>query len=375
MPRTLVITNDFPPRKGGIQTFVGQLLSQLHAESVVVYTSNWTGAVQYDQTLPYPVIRTKGSVLLPTPLRMRRIKKLIQKYDCDQVLFGALAPLALLSKSLKRAGIKNVVALTHGHEAGWAKIPGLRFLLKRSAAHVDAVTYLTEFTNSIISPILNPKTFVAQLTPAVDTQRYQPVTEEQKLEIKKKYHVSDNLVMLGLSRLMPRKGFDSVIKAMPKLIVEFPNVKFVIAGGGPDQSRLLKLVESLNLKNHVIFLGSVAYQDLPNVYNMADLFVMPCRTRFAGLDVEGFGIVYLEAAASGLAVIAGNSGGAVEAVLPGRTGELVDSSNLFETIRNFLLDPKLRDRYGSAGRKWVISNFDLPSRGTLLQELLQRRIR
>ncbi len=373
MPRTLVITNDFPPRKGGIQTFVSQLLTQLYPQSIVVYTSNWSGAAEYDQHLPYPVIRIKSSTLLPTPRRMLEIKRIIRKYECDQVLFGALAPLGLLSKSLKRAGISNVVAITHGHEAGWAKIPGLRLLLKLSARHVDVITYLTQYTKNQISPLLNSNSKLVQLTPAVDAQRFMPVSYEEKVKLKNKYDLADNFVLLGLSRLMPRKGFDSVIQVLPKLLKDFPNLMLVIAGSGPDQNRLIKLVRKLELSDKVRFLGSIPYQDLPEIYNLGDLFVMPCRSRFAGLDVEGFGIVYLEAAATQLPVLAGNSGGAVEAVIPGVTGELVNEQNLYAEIFKLLSIEQLREDYGKAGRHWITQNFSITDRGEMLRSLLEIR--
>ncbi|MFZ9283247.1 MAG: glycosyltransferase family 4 protein [Candidatus Nanopelagicales bacterium] len=375
MPRTLVITNDFPPRKGGIQTFIEQLLSQQYPRSLVVFTSNWTGAAEYDATLPYDVIRIRGKLLLPTPKRIREAKKLAKRYDCDQVLFGALAPLGLMSGSLKRFGIKNIVAITHGHEAGWAKIPLLRTLLKLSAAKVDVVTYLTQYTKEIILPLLKSETKTIQLTPAVDVTRYQPANPTLRMELKKKYHLENNLVLLGLSRLMPRKGFDSIIKLMPRLIAEFPELKFVVAGGGPDKDRLIKLAKKFNVSDRVLFLGSIPYDELPQVYQMADVFAMPCRTRFFGLDVEGFGIVYLEAAATGLPVIAGNSGGAVEAVLPGITGELAERNNLEKKLRQLLQDEQLRERYGQQGRRWVETEFSLVSRGEILNQQLNQRLR
>ena len=370
-----MITNDFPPRKGGIQTFIEQLLSQQYPRSLVVFTSNWAGASEYDAMLSYDVIRIRGNLLLPTPKRIREAKKLAKRYDCDQVLFGALAPLGLMSGSLKRFGIKNIVAITHGHEAGWAKIPLLRTLLKLSAAKVDVVTYLTQYTKEMILPLLKSETKTIQLTPAVDVTRYQPANPTLKMELKKNYHLENNLVLLGLSRLMPRKGFDSIIKLMPKLITEFPELKFVVAGGGPDKDRLIKLAKKRNVSDHVIFLGSIPYDELPQVYQMADVFAMPCRTRFFGLDVEGFGIVYLEAAATGLPVIAGNSGGAVEAVLPGITGELAERNNLEKKLRQLLQDEQLRERYGQQGRRWVETEFSLVSRGEILNQQLNQRLR
>lgn len=369
----MVITNDFPPRKGGIQTFVEQLVCQMYPKSIVVITSDWPGAKEYDAKLPFDVKRISGSVLLPTPRRIKQIKRLIKQYDCDQVLFGALAPLALMSQSLKRAGIKNIVALTHGHEAGWAKIPVLRFLLSRCAKNVDVITYLTKYTKEQIEPLLPNSTKLVQLTPAVDSNRYAPLNNNQREVIRARFNLVDNIVLLGVSRLMPRKGFDSVIKVMPNLVSEFPNLKFVVVGGGPDRNRLVRLAKRYGVANSVIFIGSVAHQDLADIYNIADVFVMPCRTRFAGLDVEGFGIVYLEAAACGVSVIAGTSGGAPEAVIESETGLVADKESLESAIQKLLRDKSLRDQFGQAGRNWVMREFTLNSRGDLIRHLLDSR--
>lgn len=373
MPRTLVITNDFPPRKGGIQTFVSQLLSELDPNSIVVYTSNWSGATEYDKKLTYEVIRADTLVMLPTPKHLRKAKQLADQHQCDQVLFGALAPLALMSKALKRAGIKNIVAITHGHEAGWAKIPILRWVLKRCGKHVDVVTYLTNYTKQKISPLLGTQAKLIKLTPAVDSNRFAPYSIDAKNELRKEFNLEGKTVLLGLSRLMPRKGFDSVIRLMPKLVDKHPDLIFLVAGSGPDQKRLLNLTSKNKVTEYVKFLGSINFEALPDIYNLADLFVMPCRSRYNGLDIEGFGIVYLEAAASGVAVLAGASGGAVEAIIAGQTGELVSEKNLFEQLDKFLSDSQLRTRFGNAGREWVKEEFGLNSRGKILQTQLESR--
>jgi phosphatidylinositol alpha-1,6-mannosyltransferase len=368
-----VITNDFPPRKGGIQTFVEQLVSQMYPRSLVVFTSNWPGSQNYDNTIPYDVVRISGKVLLPTPRRIRQAKALIRQYDCDQVLFGALAPLGLMSRSLKRAGVKNIVALTHGHEAGWARIPGLKFLLRMSARHVDVITYLTEYTKNQITELMPSGADLVQLTPAVDTDRFHPLSEPEREELRRKYQLNGKLVLIGISRLMPRKGFDSVIQIMPRLLKDFPNLKFVIAGGGPDQNRLRKLINRNQVGDSVMLLGSIQHELLPAIYNLGNLFAMPCRTRLSGLDVEGFGIVYLEAAACGLAVVAGDSGGAPEAVLSNVTGYVVNHETIYSRLKQLLEDEKLREKFGTAGRNWVAENFTLASRGETIKSLLAKR--
>jgi phosphatidylinositol alpha-1,6-mannosyltransferase len=354
--RTLVVTNDFPPRPGGIQTFVHELVRRQGDDSVVVYTSQWRGAEEFDAAQPFPVIRHHGRVLLPTPAVGRRAASLLRTYGCDRVLFGAAAPLGLLARGLHQAGARRVVGLTHGHEAGWAGLPGTAGVVRRVGARVDVLTYLGEYTRARIASALAPedRDKLVRLTPGVDEGTYRPDVDGSS--IRARHDLGERPVVLCVSRLMPRKGQDTLIRVLPELCRAVPGVALLLVGGGPYRDRLVKLAAGLGVADAVVFTGSVPAAELPLHYAASDVFAMPCRTRNRGLDVEGLGIVYLEASATGLPVVAGDSGGAPDAVREGETGYVVpgrDVQALTDRLTELLLDPALAARLGRAGRAWV----------------------
>ncbi len=323
MTRILVVTNDFPPRPGGIQTFVHELVRRLDPADVVVYTSRWKGWEEFDREQPFEVVREDTSMLLPTPAVRRRAQDLVKAHGCDAVLFGAAAPLALLGPSLRSAGASRLVALTHGHEAGWAQLPGPRQVLRRIGDGVDVVTYLGEYTRSRIAAALSPAAAarMVQLTPGVDADVFTP--DADGAAVRARYGLGDRPVVVCVSRLMARKGQDTLIEAFPALKRRVPDAALLIVGGGPYRKRLEELALASTWRDDIVFTGSVPWPELPAHYAAGDVFAMPCRTRRRGLDVEGLGIVYLEASATGLPVLAGDSGGAPDAVLPGETGWVV----------------------------------------------------
>jgi phosphatidylinositol alpha-1,6-mannosyltransferase len=354
--RTLVVTNDFPPRTGGIQTFVGELAMRRPPDSVVVYTSSWPGASEFDRTLPFPVVRHRASVMLPTPTVARHAVDLLVSYDCDSVLFGAAAPLGVLGPRLRRAGARRLVALTHGHEAGWAGMPGGSPLLRRIGDGVDVVTYLGAYTRSRIAPALSPAAAgrMAQLAPGVDASVFSPQVDGAP--VRERYGLTGRPVVVCVSRLMPRKGQDTLVQALPAIRSRVPGAALLLVGGGPHRERVERLVARTGMSDHVVMTGPVALDELPAHYAAGDVFAMPCRTRNRGLDVEGLGIVYLEASASGLAVVAGDSGGAPDAVLPGETGYVVpgrDVAEVADRVSELLLDPDRAAAMGERGRAWV----------------------
>jgi phosphatidyl-myo-inositol dimannoside synthase len=354
--RTLVVTNDFPPRPGGIQTFVHELVRRQAADSVVVYASRWRGSEEFDAAQPFPVVRHAGRVLLPTPALGRRAAGMLRTYDCDRVLFGAAAPLALLAQGLREAGARRIVALTHGHEAGWAGLPGTAGVVRRVGARVDVLTYLGAYTRGRIASALaaGDRAKLVRLTPGVDEATYRPGIDGSSL--RERLGLGERPVVVCVSRLMPRKGQDTLIRALPGLQRSVPDVALLLVGGGPYRDRLRRLAERLGVTADVVLTGSVPTAELPMHYAAADVFAMPCRTRNHGLDVEGLGIVYLEASAMGLPVIAGDSGGAPDAVREGETGYVVrggDVGALTARLAELLLDPDLAHRLGRAGRVWV----------------------
>ncbi|MEU8012739.1 glycosyltransferase family 4 protein [Micromonospora parva] len=355
MSRTLLITNDFPPRPGGIQSFVHNLAVRQPAGSVVVYASSWRGAAKFDADQPFEVIRERTRVLLPTPLIARRAARLARAYDCDTVWFGAAAPLGLLAAGLRRrAGIQRVVAQTHGHEVGWAAVPAARPALRRIGRGVDVTTYLGEYTRSRLARVLDGVTDLRRLAPGVDVDTYHPTVDGE--QVRARLGLTDRPVVVCVSRLVPRKGQDTLIRALPEIRRRVPDAALLIVGGGPYRATLEKLARQTGVERDVVFTGTVPSVELPAHYAAGDVYAMPCRTRNRGLDVEGLGIVYLEASATGLPVVAGDSGGAPDAVREGETGYVVrgrDVGQLADRVGALLADRDLARQLGAAGRAWV----------------------
>ncbi len=370
--KTLLVTNDFPPRNGGIQRFVHNLAIRQPPGSVVVYCSDWRGSAAFDRDQPFPVIREQTSVLLPAPAVARRAAELARAHGCDTAWFGAAAPLGLMAGYLKRhSGIEWSVALTHGHEAGWAQLPGARGLLKRIGRGNDVVTYLGEYTRERLDRVMGGVTELRRLAPGVDIGHFHPKVDGQP--VRERYRLEERPVIVCVSRLVPRKGQDALIRALPTVRERVPDAALLLVGGGPYRKRLRALAASLGVADHVIFTGSVPLADLPAHYAAGDVYAMPCRTRRRGLDVEGLGIVYLEASASGLPVIAGDSGGAPDAVREGETGYVVggrDLPALTDRLVRVLSDRELASRLGTAGRAWTETEWPWERQAERMTELL-----
>ncbi|GAA3149082.1 glycosyltransferase family 4 protein [Planomonospora alba] len=355
MKRTLIVTNDFPPRQGGIQSFVHGLATRLPADSVVVYAPAWPGCERFDAGQPYPVVRHPTSLMLPTPGVGRRAAELLTRHKCDTVVFGAAAPLGLLAPRLRAAGAEHVVMLTHGHEASWARLPLARHLLARIGGHADAITYLGEYTRRLLAPVVGEERLV-RLAPGVDTAAFSPDAARGGAAAALRAELGDGPVVVCVSRLVPRKGQDVLVRAWPRVLRAVPGARLVLVGGGPYRGRLERLVDRLGLRGAVRLTGPVDAAELPGYFALGDVFAMPCRTRLGGIDVEGLGIVYLEASASGLPVLAGSSGGAPDAVLPGETGLVVDGASagaVAGALLELLGDPARARAMGERGRAWV----------------------
>ncbi|WP_030616623.1 glycosyltransferase family 4 protein [Streptomyces sclerotialus] len=363
MDKTLIVTNDFPPRPGGIQAFLHSMALRLDPEKVVVYASTWkrsadgvAATAAFDAEQPYPVVRDRTTMLLPTPQVTRRATALLREHGCTSVWFGAAAPLGLMAPALRKAGARRIVATTHGHEAGWAQLPGSRELLRRIGEGTDTLTYLGEYTRSRIARALTPAAAgrMVQLPPGVDEKTFHPGSGGDA--VRARLGLTDRPVVVCVSRLVPRKGQDTLIEALPRIRAEVPDAALLIVGGGPYEKDLRGLAAARGVQEHVYFTGAVPWEELPAHYGAGDVFAMPCRTRRGGLDVEGLGIVYLEASATGLPVVAGDSGGAPDAVLEGETGWVVPGGSpaaAADRIVPLLQDPALRHRMGERGRAWV----------------------
>ncbi|MEU2086669.1 glycosyltransferase family 4 protein [Streptomyces albus] len=363
MHKTLIVTNDFPPRPGGIQAFLHSMALRLDPSQVVVYASTWkrsregvTATAAFDAEQPFPVVRDRATMLLPTPRVTKRAVSLLREHGCRSVWFGAAAPLGLMAPALRRAGAERIVATTHGHEAGWAQLPAARALLRRIGEGTDTLTYLGEYTRRRIAAALTPEAAarMVQLPPGVDEKTFHPGSGGAA--VRERLGLSDRPVIVCVSRLVPRKGQDTLIEAMPRVLAEVPDAVLLVVGGGPYRADLEKLAASHGLTDAVRFTGPVPWEELPAHFGAGDVFAMPCRTRRGGLDVEGLGIVYLEASATGLPVVAGDSGGAPDAVLDGETGWVVPGGSparTAERLTALLGDADLRARMGARGREWV----------------------
>jgi phosphatidylinositol alpha-1,6-mannosyltransferase len=354
MTRTLVVTNDFPPRAGGIQAFVHGLAVRQPAGSLVVYAPAWSGAEAFDAQQPFEVVRHPTSLMLPVPAVARRAAELVRSHGCDTAWFGAAAPLGLLAPALRRAGVQRVVAQTHGHEVGWAQLPAARQMLRRIARGADVVTYLGEYTRRRLAAAVDGLTDLQRLPPGVDTDVFHP--DVDGTEVRARLGLGNRPVVVCVSRLVPRKGQDVLIRALPEIRRRVPGAALLLVSGGPDAPRLQRLAVQMGVADDVVFTGSVDWADLPRYYAAGDVFAMPCRTRRRGLDVEGLGIVYLEASATGLPVVGGDSGGAPDAVREGETGHVVNGRSVAEVadrVATLLADRELAAKMGKAGRAWV----------------------
>jgi phosphatidylinositol alpha-1,6-mannosyltransferase len=375
MSRVLLVTNDFPPRRGGIQSYLQELVDHLvegGAHTLTVYAPKWKGSDEFDRAAKYEVVRHPTTLMLPEPSVAGRMRDLIKRHDAETVWFGAAAPLALMAPLARKAGADRVIASTHGHEVGWSMLPLARTALRRIGNGTDTVTFVSHYTRRRFASAFGPHAALEHLPPGVDTERFAP-DEVARAEMRARYGLGNRPVVVCLSRLVPRKGQDMLIRALPAIRERVPGAALVIVGGGPYRTTLHRLAHSFGVSDDVVFTDGVPGEELPAHHAMADVFAMPCRTRGAGLDVEGLGIVYLEASASGVPVVAGRSGGAPETVLEGETGLVVDGwdvGDIAAAVADLLADPDRGARMGAAGRRWVVDTWQWTAQAARLAELL-----
>ncbi|CAB4839602.1 unannotated protein [freshwater metagenome] len=364
MATTLFVTNDFGPRAGGIETFIIGLIERLPKGSVVVYTSAQDGAHGYDEQwlsqFGVRVVRDPGKILLPSPLVARRVGKLARELGATTACFGAAAPLGLLAPTLRRAGVVKIVALTHGHEVWWSKVFPFNVAMRRIGKSVDVITYLGEFTRNAISRALPraSQRAMVKIAPGIDVEHFSPDIDATLL--RNSLGLADKAVIVSVGRLVHRKGQDRLIEALPIILSEIPNAHLLVVGQGPYLKTLETLAKTKGVSEHVSFIGRIQYSELPKYFRVGDLFAMPSRSRFFGLEVEGLGIVYLEASACGIPVIAGDSGGAPDAVLENVTGLVVDGTNIESIAKaaiSILSNPVMAKAMGLAGREWIVDSW------------------
>lgn len=370
--KILFITNDFPPQSGGIETFIEGLIRQLPKGTVVVHTSTQRpleAQEDFDQKiydeLGAVVVRDRQKILLPTPALAKRVAGTIHAHAITKVVFGASVPLGLLAPRLRKLGVTRMVAITHGHEVWWSKVPIFAQALRAVAQSVDYLTYLGTFTKSAMSKAIDEKDErkLIHLPPGVDIATFHPGNL-----------VAERKIILCVGRLVQRKGQDVLIQAMARIRTKHPDAHLLIAGVGNYEAKLRALVEKHGLSQSVIFTGRVPYAELPELFRSADIFASPTRDRFGGLEVEGLGIVYLEASASGIPVIAGASGGSPDAVQVNSTGLVVDGrsvDDVAQALDELLSDPAKRKAMGARGREWMEREWSWQVIGARFKKLLE----
>jgi phosphatidyl-myo-inositol dimannoside synthase len=355
--RHLLVTNDFPPKIGGIQSYLWELWRRLPPDAFAVLTTPHADAADFDRAQDFRVERTAEPVLLPHPGLARRIRSLATEVGAGLVLLDPALPVGLLGPSL---GMPYGLVL-HGAEVTVpGRLPGASRLLRKVLRGATVVVAAGGYPLAEAERVAGRALPSILVPPGVDTDRFRPLDPEARAAARRHHGLDPAApLVVSLSRLVPRKGMDVLVRASAQLRAGMPDLQVSIAGGGRDRPRLERLVEATGAP--VRFLGRVPDADLPGLYGCADVFAMLCRNRWGGLEQEGFGIVFLEAAAAGVPQVAGRSGGAAEAVVHGSTGLVVRYPHTVEPVvaalQVLLRDPALRAAYGSTGRDRAVREF------------------
>ncbi len=366
----LLVTNDFPPKIGGIQSYLHELWRRLPADETVVLTTAHPDAGPFDAAQGFRIIRQDESILLPTPALVSRIDQVAAEVDADLVLLDPVWPLGFCGPQLERPyGI-----VLHGAElTAPGRMPFVQLLLRRTLRGARLVVAAGGYPASEGHRVAGRAIPTAIVAPGVDTGRFVPLDADARVAARLDLGLDPAAtIVLGLSRLVPRKGFDVLVQAVHRASDMHPDLHLVIAGDGRDRSRLGQLADALSVS--ATFLGQVDDRVLPALYASADIFAMLCRNRWFDLEQEGFGIVFLEAAAAGVPSIAGRSGGSAEAVIDHETGRVIDDPRSVDDVADALIDllddPSGRARMGRAARSRAERSFDYDQ----LAESLRRAI-
>lgn len=356
-PRVLVVTNDFPPTLGGIQTYIRDYLSCLDPAKVVVFasTQDRAAATTFDSAQPFTVVRWNRRIMLPTPQVARRMQQLIREHNIDVVWFGAAAPLALLGEAARNAGASRIIASTHGHEVGWSMFPGSRQLLGAIGRRVDCLTYVSRYARNRMAAAFGPQVAWEPMPGGVDTRVFRPDDELRNM-LRSRHGLQDKRVIVAVSRVVPRKGQDKLLAALPRILHSVPDAHLLIVGPGEYRNTLERRAVALGVSDQVTVTGPVDFDELAGYYTTGEVFALPVRTQAGGLSVEGLGIVFLEAQACGVATVAGTGGGAPETVIDGVTGRVVEgrsTEDIAALLIELLTDDEQRQSLAEAGRRRV----------------------
>jgi phosphatidylinositol alpha-1,6-mannosyltransferase len=349
----LLVTNDFPPKFGGIQSYLWELWRRLDPGTFTVLTTPHPDAAGWDADQPYRIVRTPEKVLWPTPSLGRRIDRLAAEVGAGLVVLDPALPVGRIGPRLARPyGV-----VLHGAEVTVpGRLPGAQRMLATVLRGAREVIAAGGYPAAEAERAAGRSLPITIVPPGVDPERFHPLDAEARAKARARFDLPDDArLVVSLSRLVPRKGMDVLIRAAAELARDRPDLVVAIGGGGRDRGRLDKLVERTGAP--VRLLGRVPDDDLPDLYGCADVFAMLCRNRWGGLEQEGFGIVFVEAAACGVPQVAGASGGAHEAVVDGETGYVVhDPTNVdaaAECLARLLDDPDRRTAMGAAARARV----------------------
>jgi phosphatidyl-myo-inositol dimannoside synthase len=361
VPNTLLITNDFPPRVGGIQRTLEALWKSLPPDRVSVLTASWDGASDYDAAASFRVLREPGEFMWPRRALWSRAERAIEESGAEVVLFGDAFPLAAMGPRLAARGTPYLVA-AHGFDYWLSVVPGAHTLIRRMTARAARVPVMcSEFIARTVRTAVPRRVPVSVLYPGADIDTFRPDLETR--DLRERYGIGDRPLVVCVSRLVARKGQDVLIRGMRDVQRRVPDAALLIVGGGPHE-RGLRALAAEAPADSVFFAGQVSEEELPLHYAVGDVFAMPCRTRLGGLEVEGWGNVFIEAAACGKPVVVGDSGGARESLVDGETGLLVNGSDTGQVagaVADLLGDPELTRKMGAAGRERVVRDHHWPT--------------
>ncbi len=365
-----VVTNDFPPRIGGINYFVDQLMRRFPPGSVTIFSSRFPGWEEFDKEYPHEVIRLETGMMLPTPAVRRRLHEELRSRKPDIVVFGATWPLGHMGPAIKRKLGIPYLGFTHGLELTGTLVPGLLRHIGRDAAMLTAASV---WSSRKLERSFGWESRMEVLTSGIDTDQFHPGVSDAA--IRERHALGSAPVICCVSRLVPRKGQDMLIRALPAIARQVPEVRLLIVGIGPYEASLRKLAADTGVADRVVFAGAAPYAELAAYFRAGDVFAMPCRLRWFGFDVEALGAVFLQGAAVGRPVIAGDSGGAPETVIPGKTGLVVDPTRpelLAEVITPLLIDRARAEAMGRAGAEWVHREWTWDHMADRLKDMLVR---
>jgi len=373
--RMLLVTNDFPPRAGGIQQYCHNLVVRLPADEVVVYAPAWPGASEFDAAQPFRVVRHPTSRMLPGRAVEQRAVDLVREFRPQVVVFGAAFPLGLSAGRITRATGVPCVGWTHGVEVAVGRVPLVRGLMARVAGDLRLATAVSNWSAARVRRAVRGRCPVELLVSGVDADAYHPRVDGRP--VRDRHGLGDAPVCVCVSRLVPRKGQDVLIRAWPSVVAQVPDARLLLVGGGSYERRLRRLAAASPAADRITLTGEVPWADLPGHYAAGDVFAMPCRTRWLGLDLEALGVVFLEAAATGLPVVAGRSGGSPETVEQGATGLVVDgrkADQVGPAVAGLLADPARARAMGAAGRRRVEAEFAWPAVAARFEKLLAEAV-